>query len=145
MKQLRATSPRWEHFEAGGKIGVRGFGPTREAAFEQAALATMAVVSNPKKVRHKHVVPIFCEAPDDALLLAQWLDAVIAEVDYRNMLFGGFKVHIQGNRLVADAWGERIDREHSKPRVKIDEVSYQDLLVRALPDDGWMAQCVLEM
>lgn len=35
---------RWEHFPHGADIGVRGFGPTMAAAFEQAALAMTAVV-----------------------------------------------------------------------------------------------------
>ena len=30
--------PRWEHFTHGTEIGVRGIGPTRECAFEQACL-----------------------------------------------------------------------------------------------------------
>jgi len=33
---------RWEHFEHGADIGVRGFGPTLAAAFEQAALVAVA-------------------------------------------------------------------------------------------------------
>ena len=32
----------WEHFAHGSDIGVRGFGPSMEAAFEQAALALTA-------------------------------------------------------------------------------------------------------
>ena len=37
----------WEHFDHGADIGVRGFGPTEAAAFEQAALALTAVVADP--------------------------------------------------------------------------------------------------
>jgi len=35
----------WEHFSHDADIGVRGFGPSIEAAFEQAALAQTAVVT----------------------------------------------------------------------------------------------------
>ncbi len=41
----------WEHFPHGADIGVRGFGATREEAFEQAALALTAVVTDPALVR----------------------------------------------------------------------------------------------
>jgi tRNA nucleotidyltransferase (CCA-adding enzyme) len=35
---------RWEHFEHGADIGVRGLGTSKAGAFEQAALALMAVI-----------------------------------------------------------------------------------------------------
>jgi len=37
-------SDGWEHFPHEADIGVRGIGATREAAFEQAALALSAVI-----------------------------------------------------------------------------------------------------
>lgn len=42
--------PRWEHFRHEADIGVRGLGATREAAFEQAALALTAVLTDPARV-----------------------------------------------------------------------------------------------
>ena len=38
-------SDRWEHFHHESDIGIRGFGSTREKAFEQAALALTAVIT----------------------------------------------------------------------------------------------------
>lgn len=40
-----ATPVRWAHLGHPADIGVRGCGPTREAAFEQAALALTAVIT----------------------------------------------------------------------------------------------------
>src|SRR5512139_3851745 len=42
---------RWEHFEHGADIGVRGFGASVAEAFEQAALALTAVIADPAGVR----------------------------------------------------------------------------------------------
>jgi tRNA nucleotidyltransferase (CCA-adding enzyme) len=50
--------PRREHFEHGADIGVRGFGPTRTAAFGQAALALVAVVTDPFGVAPKESVDL---------------------------------------------------------------------------------------
>src|SRR5690606_37407394 len=36
---------RWEHFPHLADIGVRGLGPTKEAAFEQAAVALTAALT----------------------------------------------------------------------------------------------------
>jgi SHS2 domain-containing protein len=41
------TPARWEHYEHDADIGVRGYGATRAQAFEQAALALTAVVTDP--------------------------------------------------------------------------------------------------
>ena len=41
---------RWEHFEHGADVGVRGIGPTPASAFEQAALALTAVITEPDAV-----------------------------------------------------------------------------------------------
>ena len=66
---------RWEHFEHGADIGVRGFGATKASAFEQAALALTAVITDPGAVEARERVSIACEAPDAELLLADWLNA----------------------------------------------------------------------
>lgn len=37
---------RWEHFQRGADIGIRGIGPTKPQAFEQAALPLTAIDIN---------------------------------------------------------------------------------------------------
>jgi SHS2 domain-containing protein len=49
-------------------------------AFEQAALALIAVMSDPASVQPRESVTIVCEGPDLELLLVEWLDRVIYEV-----------------------------------------------------------------
>lgn len=44
------SSGRWEHFPHEADMGVRGIGASREAAFEQAALALTAVITDPTTV-----------------------------------------------------------------------------------------------
>ena len=50
---------RWEHFHHGADIGVRGLGPTKEAAFEQSALALTAVIVDPAEVAKRNPEVIF--------------------------------------------------------------------------------------
>ncbi len=61
-------------------------------AFEQAALALTAVVADPARVGANSAIEIRCEAPDDELLLADWLNALVYEMATRGMLFGRFDV-----------------------------------------------------
>ena len=104
----RSTKAGWAHLEHGADIGVRGFGATCAAAFEQAALALTAVVVDPATVACRDSVIIACEAGDDETLLFDWLNAVIFEMATRRMLFGAYEVEIDGFRLRGRARGEAI-------------------------------------
>jgi len=136
---------RWEHFAHEADIGVRGVGTTREEAFEQAALALIAVITDPQTVRPDQPITITCDAPDDDLLLAEWLNALVYESGTRRMLWNRFQVRIQGRRLVAIVWGERIDVTRHQPAVEVKGATYTNLFVRQEPNGLWMAQCVVDV
>ena len=104
MSAHAAGLPRWEHYPHEADIGVRGIGATREEAFEQAALALTAVVTDPAGVSPGEALAIDCEAPDDELLLVDWLDALVFAMATRGLLFARFHVTITGHRLTASAW-----------------------------------------
>ncbi len=147
------NAARWEHFPHGADIGVRGIGATREQAFEMAAMALTAVTADPAQVRPDHRIDIACEAPDEELLLVDWLNALIYEMATRRMLFGRFEVRIDGRRLSGSAWGEPVDRERHRPGAEIKGATYTALAVRHGNDDGnddrngghWQAQCVVDV
>ncbi len=139
---------RWEHFEHGADIGVRGFGPTRAAAFEQAALALVAVVTDPAGVVPQEAVDLACEAPDDELLLVAWLNAVVSEMAVRRMLFGRFELRIDGQRLAARAWGEPASVVRHQPAVEVKGATCTSLRVAPVHDaagEGWLAQTVVDV
>ena len=134
----------WEHFPHEADMGLRGFGSTKAEAFEQAALAMTAVVTEPASVEHCEAVKIECEAPDDELLFAEWLNALIYEMATRKMLFSRFAVQIDGTRLTAHAWGEPVDSARHHPAVEIKGATYTEL--RVVHDEGgWMAQTVVDV
>jgi len=135
----------WEHFEHGADIGVRGFGSTQGAAFEQAALALTAVVAEPASVRALDRVDFDCEAPDAELLLVHWLNAVITQMALRRMLFASFQVRIHGHRLKAHALGEAVSSSRHGPAVEVKGATVTALRVAHLPGDGWVAQTVVDV
>ena len=136
---------RWEHFSHQADIGVRGIGTSREEAFEQAALALTAVVTDPKIVRPEEAVEIACEAPDDELLLVEWLNALIYEMGTRHMLWSRFTVHIEKGQLRATAWGEKIDVARHRPTVEVKGATYTSLSVRQDEPGTWLGQCVVDV
>ena len=136
---------RWEHYSHPADMGIRGFGPTKEKAFEQAALALVAVVADLKKIEPAEQVEISCEGEDDELLFASWLNALIYEMATRAMLFGRFEVTIEGNELHAKIAGEKIDAEKHRPVVEVKAATYMDLQVQQTSRGSWKAQCVVDI
>ncbi len=127
-------------------MGVRGVGATKEEAFEQAALGLSVVVTDVEAVRQTSCIEIECAAPDDELLLVEWLNAIIYEMATRRMLFGKFAVRIdEGNKLVGRAWGEAVDPDRHELTVEVKGATCTNLLVRQLDSGLWHAQCVVDV
>jgi SHS2 domain-containing protein len=145
MMPNAACVPRWEHFPHMADIGVRGIGATREQAFEQAALAMTAVIADPAGVAPREAVEIECEAPDEELLLAEWLNALVYEMSTRKMLFSRFVVRFGGTRLAGEAWGEGVDSNRHHPAVEVKGATYTELKVSEREDGTWVAQCVVDV
>lgn len=135
----------WEHFAHEADVGIRGVGPTREKAFEQAAVALTGVITQPEKVAAKEEVVLKCTAPDDELLLVDWLNGLLYEMGTREMLFSRFEVKIDGSELAGRAWGEKIDVSRHRPVVEVKAATYTELSVRQDEQAGWVAQCVVDV
>lgn len=135
----------WEHVEHQADIGVRGRGATMAEAFEQAAIALTAVVTDPALVRPDTAVPIRCEAPAPDLLLVDWLSSVIYEMAARRMLFARYAVCLDGSRLDATAWGEPVEPSRHDPAVEVKGASYSGLRVAREPGGTWVAECVVDV
>lgn len=135
----------YEHFPHDADVGVRGFGDTPEEAFEHAALAMIAVIADPASVGGDRVVEVECEAPDRELLLVDWLNALVYEMDARRMIFGRFEVSIAGDQLRARAFGESVDRLRHRPVVGVKGATLTELRVARDEEGRWLAQCVVDV
>ena len=135
----------WEHFIHVADVGVRGYGETMAEAFEQAALALTAVITEPDSIRPRIGVDISCEAPDNGILLADWLNALVFEMATRKMLFSRFEVLIDGRRLSARAWGERVDVERHSPAAEVKGATLSELDVAQDEQGLWHAQCIVDV
>lgn len=135
---------RWEHFAHEADMGVRGVGATQAEAFEQAALALTAVITDPVTVVPSVTVEIHGEAPDIELLFVDWLNALIYEMATRKMLFSRFEVNLDDLRLSARAFGEPVDVARHQPAVEIKGATYTALRV-AQDGDRWIAQTVVDV
>jgi SHS2 domain-containing protein len=140
-----AARAHWEHFPHQADVGVRGLGATLEQAFEQAALALTAVITDLEIVAPKEMLQISCMAPNAELLLVDWLNSLIFEMVTRNMLFSRFEVHLEDSHLSAKAWGEALEVVRHHPAVEIKGATYTALKVAQQQDGSWLAQCVVDV
>jgi len=140
-----STKANWEHFPHAADLGVRGFGPTIEDAFAQTALALFAAVTPLADIEQTTLVTIVCDAPDPAVLLVDWLNALIYQASARHLLFSRFAVRIEDDELLGEAWGERIDPARHHPAIEPKGATFTELRVEPMPEGGWLAQCVVDV
>ena len=135
----------WEHFPHDADIGVRGRGLTLAEAFAAAGLALTAVVTDPAGVREERRVGIACAAADPELLLFEWLNALVYEMDTQRLLFGRYEVEIAGGTLRASAWGEAVCAERHRPAVEVKGATCTGLRVAREADGRYVAECVVDV
>lgn len=137
-------TPYWEHFPHQADMGVRGFGVDMAQAFEQAAVAMTAIMLDPALINPTTAISVNCQAPDDEMLLVDWLNALVFEMATRGLLFCRFDVTIQNHELSARAWGEPVDTARHAPAVEIKGATFTDLHVQPV-NGGWLAQCIVDV
>ena len=139
------STAHWEHFPHDADMGIRGYGASIGEAFAQTALALSAVITDPATIAPQTPVDIKAMAPDQELLLVDWLNALIYEMATHKWLFSRFDVRIEDTSLEARAWGERVDIARHKPAVEVKGATYTELRVARLDDGSWLAQCVVDV
>jgi SHS2 domain-containing protein len=133
----------WEHFAHDADIGICGYGPTLERAFEQAALGLTAVITE-AEVGATETVAIHCEDVDYEYLFVDWLNALVYEMAVRQLVFSRFKVTIRDHTLDAEAVGEPLDVARHQPACEVKGATYTALSVEH-DSAGWTACCVVDV
>ena len=139
------SARHWEHFEHAADIGLSAAADTRAGLYEAMGEALTALVTEPGSVRLDECVEIHCEAPDDALLLVDWLNALIYEMATRQMLFGAWRVRVADHSLDAEVEGERVDRERHRPVVEVKGATYTGLAVEQDAAGAWRGRCIVDV
>jgi tRNA nucleotidyltransferase (CCA-adding enzyme) len=134
----------WEHFAHQADIGIKASADSLSRAFEQAALALTAIITEPQKVEPKESIKIECSGENEELLLVNWLNAVIYEMAVRKMLFSRFEVRIENLTVSAKIWGEKINQARHTPTVEPKAVTYNQLSVKN-ENGKWTIQCVIDV
>ncbi len=139
-------APRhWQLLEHDADIGLSATASSREGLFATIAEALTAVVTDPSLVECRESIDVECSAPDDAVLLVDWLNALIYEMATRQMLFCRWDVRLRDHTLSASVCGEAIDRARHQPAVEIKGATFTALSVAKDARNRWHANCVVDV
>jgi SHS2 domain-containing protein len=131
------------YFEHDADIGIIGWGTTVEQAFEAAAQAVFAIVTNLDTVRASTTVAIEFEEADPEFALVTWLNLLLGRARELGMVFCRFHVQHQGNNWRAEAMGE-----NWRPGLERGvEVKGATLTMLSVEKTGaiWEARCVVDV
>ena len=138
-------NPGWELFAHDADIGVRGHGRSLAEALENAALAMMATITDLGLIEGNTMVEVQCTAPNNELLLYEWLNAIVFEVATQDLLFSHFEVEVRDHRLSGKLFGEPIDIDKHQPAVEVKGATLTQLHVSRDHEGHWQAQCVVDV
>jgi SHS2 domain-containing protein len=133
----------FSYFEHDADMGVIGRGETVEQAFEAAAQAVFAIMTNPDGVQPRDEIMIDFEETDLEFALVIWINLILGRARESGMVFNDF--HLQRNgqhwraRIKGEKWHTALERG-----VEVKGATFTMLSVRQV-EGIWVAQCVVDV
>jgi SHS2 domain-containing protein len=133
----------WSYFQHDADIGIIGRGATLEQAFEAAAQAVFAIVTDLALVQPSSTLTLEFEETDPELALVTWLNLLLGKAREQGMVFSRFHVQHHGSQWRAEAVGE-------KWRAGLErgvEVKGATLTMLSVKQTGamWEARCIVDV
>lgn len=134
---------RYAYFDHDADIGIIGRGTAVEEAFEAAAEAVFARMTDLAAVRMERSVRIEFEEADVELALVRWLNFLLAKAREHGMVFARFRLERDGVVWRGSASGEpwRADLERG---VEVKGATLTGLSVKSA-GGAWEARCVIDV
>jgi SHS2 domain-containing protein len=127
-------------------VGVRAWGATEEAVFEEAARGVFWLVCDPGTVGASERLAVNVESPsgEHDLLLVAWLNELLYLFETRRILFSEFRVlELAGGALRAEVAGETMGPRHVVCG-GVKAATYHALRLEHTAD-GWQAEVILDV
>jgi protein archease len=127
-------------------VGVRAWGASEEAVFEEAAKGMFSLVCDPGTVGHSERLSVNVRglSSDHELLLVAWLNELLYLFETRHILFSEFRVLALGERdLTAEVGGETMGPRHAVCG-GVKAATYHGLRL-AQTGAGWEAEIILDV
>ncbi len=119
-------------------VAIEATGKNIEEAFAEAAVAMFEVQTDTKRIKPTISKEIKIKSEDKKSLLFDWLSKLIYLRDVERMFFSEFDVKIKDVdgkfKLVAKAYGEKIDFEKHQLKIEVKGVSYTQMEIEEKPN-----------
>ncbi|HEY5292840.1 MAG TPA: archease [Burkholderiales bacterium] len=140
------------YFEHAADMGIVGRGKSIEEAFENAARAVFAMMTNLGQVRLQASVAIEFEEADPELALVTWLNLLLGQARSRALIFGRFHLRRDGASPKGTSSGARWSgtaegepwRAELERGVEVKGATLTGLAVTQR-DGNWEARCVVDV
>jgi SHS2 domain-containing protein len=103
---------------------VKAFGSTVEECFANAGFALFDQTVDLANIGTSEEVRFEVEGMDDEDMLYSFLSELLFMLDCDEMVFKELKVGFDGNKVVCDGRGEKLDRSKHRTRSEIKAVTY---------------------
>jgi len=134
---------RYEYFDHDADIGVSGRGASIEEAFESAAAAMFAIMTDLAAVPREDTVRVEFEEADVEIALVRWLNLLLATAQQRRMVFAEFRLERDGvvwrGSATGGAWRPGLERGTEVKGATL------TMLAVAQTAAGWEARCVVDV
>lgn len=138
-----ATAGRYGYFEHDADVGIIGRGSVLEEAFEAAAVAMFARMTDLATVRAEQSVRIDFEEADVELALVRWLNLLLGKAREHGLVFAKFRLERDGVVWRGLAGGEPWRAEHERG-VEVKGATLTALAVKQT-GENWEARCVIDV
>jgi SHS2 domain-containing protein len=137
------VAERYAYFEHDADVGIIGSGNVLEEAFEAAAVAMFACMTDLAAVQAREAVRIDFEEADVELALVRWLNLLLGKAREHGLVFARFRLERDGVLWRGLASGEPWRAEHERG-VEVKGATLTSLAVTRTAD-GWEARCVIDV
>ncbi len=134
---------RYDYFDHDADMGVTGRGATPEEAFESAAAAMFAIMTDLATVRRERTIRLEFEEADIELALVRWLNLLLATAREHGMVFAEFRLDHDGvvwrGSATGEAWRGELERGTEVKGATL------TMLHVGQHGDTWEARCVVDV
>ena len=135
----------FDYFEVAADVGIRGWGPTLEAAFRQTGLGLFALMAEPESVKEQEPREVRAQGDTREALLVNWLNDCLYLHDVEGFLARRIDLVVfEERRLHSILCGEEVDRTRHKLGTVVKAATYHQLAIRPT-DGGWEIRVILDI
>jgi SHS2 domain-containing protein len=135
----------YEFFDHTADLGIRVQTARLEDIYAEAAEALFAVISDdPATIKPRESRRYQIPGDDRALLLFDWLRAVLLAFETEGWLLHHADIDIGDGGLTATAWGEPYDPEQHPLGHEVKAITYHELRVER-EGNGWIAEVIVDI